>query len=98
MNFFLIKSKSVLLSSLLVAGISFTIPVQEAQASQFDKSSAGLKTTVAGHGPARFDWLASQKITDRVRVVKTSSTPSLGNGTWICSAAGFGKQSRCYRR
>lgn len=98
MNILLRKSKSVLLSSSLVAGISLIISVQEAQASQFDKSSAGLKTTIAGHGPARFDWLASQKITDRVRVVKASSTPSLGNGTWICSAAGFGKQSRCNRR
>jgi len=97
-NILLGKSKSVLLSSLLMAGISLTIPIKEAQASQFDKSSAGQKTTVAGHGPARFDWLASQKITDGVPVVKTSSTPSLGNGTWICSAAGFGKQSRCYRR
>jgi len=97
-NILLRKSKSVLLSSLLVAGISLTIPVQEAQASQFDKSGADQKTTIAGQGPARFDWLASQKITDRVRVVKASSTPSLGNGTWICSAAGFGKQSRCYRR
>ena len=95
MSILLRKSKSVLLSSLLVAGVSLTIP---AQASQSDQSGAGKKTTIAGHGPARFDWLASQKITDRARVVKASSTPSHGNGTWICSAAGFGKQARCHRR
>jgi len=97
-NIILRKSKSVLLSSFLMAGIGLTIPVQEAQASQIDKSRAGLKVTVAGQGSARFDWLARQKITDRARVIKASSTPSLGNGTWICSAAGFGKQSKCYRR
>lgn len=98
MSILLKKSKSVLLASFLVAGISVTIPVQEAQAAQLEKSSAGLKTTIAGHGPARFDWLASRKITDRVRVVKIANRPSRGRGTWICSAAGFGKQSRCHRR
>lgn len=92
------KSKFVLLSSFLVAGISLAIPVQEAEASQLDKSRSSLKTTIAGHGSARFDWLASRGNTDRVRAVKIANKPSIGNGSWICSAAGFGKQSRCYRR
>lgn len=98
MNILLKTTKSVLLSSFLVAGISLTIPVQKAQASELETSGAGLKTTVAGHGSARFDWFASARNTKRVRVVKISNRPSLGHGTWICSAAGFGKQARCFQR
>jgi hypothetical protein len=97
-NILLRKSKSVILSSLLVAGIGLAIPVQEARASQIDKNGVSQKITIAGHGSARFDWLANQKVAEPVRVIKASSTPSLGNGTWICSAAGFGKQSKCHRR
>jgi hypothetical protein len=97
-NILLRKSKSVILSSLLVAGIGLAIPVQEARASQIDKNGVSQKITIAGHGSARFDWLANQKVAEPVRVIKASSTRSLGNGTWICSAAGFGKQSKCHRR
>ena len=53
------------------------------------------KTTVAGQGSARFNWLATPSNAAPQRVAQTRF---YGNGSWICSPAGFGKKSQCYRR
>lgn len=57
----------------------------------------------AGRGKAQFDWLAPSRRAGKVRPVSNRGVaarrmPSLGSGSWICSPAGFGSQSRCHRR
>ena len=47
--------------------------------------------------PVKFDWLAKRGPRERVTLVSAERTQSqIGNGSWICSPAGFGKKSRCY--
>ncbi|CUH67532.1 hypothetical protein TG4357_03063 [Thalassovita gelatinovora] len=52
----------------------------------------------AGAGKTHFDWLAKSGANDANASRKTVRQASLGRGSWICSAAGFGKKSRCYHR
>ncbi|SFJ22156.1 hypothetical protein [Celeribacter neptunius] len=54
--------------------------------------------TVAGKGAMRFDWSqkGNQAVSPDVQVA--DSRRPLGNGSWVCSPAGFGKKSRCYAR
>ncbi|KEO58610.1 hypothetical protein DT23_16265 [Thioclava indica] len=54
--------------------------------------------TVAGKGAARFDWLASARRTKTQAPTQTAQARSLGNGSYVCSPAGFGSRSRCYKR
>ena len=94
--------KSSLLLSLFIIGSVIILSSTEIQASQIDTSQKeiqpGQKKTIAGSGKSRFDWFGNVSKTNSAKIIKTSNTPSLGNGSWICSAAGFGKQSRCYKR
>lgn len=57
--------------------------------------ASAVANSVAGTGATRFDWLAKRKTGTKVRAVRRAS---LGNGSWVCSPAGFGSKSRCYRR
>ncbi|SHI69970.1 hypothetical protein SAMN05444000_102266 [Shimia gijangensis] len=82
------------LSSFFVVGASLVLPVSGAHAS----SSGFTKPTSAGHGAASFDWLSRSGNAKKDSLTIASSKNSLGNGEWICSAAGFGKQAKCYRR
>ena len=49
----------------------------------------------AGQGAARFDWL---KVKGPAKTQRIASSIPHGNGSWICSPAGFGRKSRCHRR
>lgn len=56
------------------------------------------KTTVAGSGSTRFDWLAGGQAVADASGTTISRVAAQGSGSWVCSPAGFGKRSRCYRR
>ena len=46
-----------------------------------------------------FDWLANGSVASSARKSKTAQVRNrviTGEGSWICSPAGFGKRSRCY--
>ena len=46
-----------------------------------------------------FDWLANGAVASSGRKFKTAQVRNrviTGEGSWICSPAGFGKRSRCY--
>ena len=70
----------------------FVAPAAQARA-RIQKASA------AGKGQAYFDWLAPKRANSQLQIKTASATrKSLGRGSWICSPAGFGKKSSCYRR
>ena len=46
-----------------------------------------------------FDWLANGKVADQAgksTAAQKRNRVITGQGSWICSPAGFGKRSRCY--
>lgn len=69
-------------------------------------STAQAEATVETAQPARlvvsFDWLAGQNRHRRPAASSDSASVnpvlSLGSGTYICSPAGAGHQSRCFAR
>ncbi|WP_460273455.1 hypothetical protein [Celeribacter sp. ULVN23_4] len=86
----------VLVPAAFALGVATAVQPAPAAASQTE--SASQKTTVAGSGSARFDWLAGgQEVADASGTVLTR-VAAQGSGSWVCSPAGFGKHSRCYRR
>ena len=54
--------------------------------------------TAAGKGAARFDWLATARSKTVHPPTRSAQARSLGNGSYVCSPAGFGSRSRCYKR
>lgn len=48
-------------------------------------------------GPAAAGKLNLLRGTETCRPVKLSGPSAIGNGSYICSPAGFGKRSRCYK-
>lgn len=92
------KLRNIVLSSVIVSSGFAAFPAQEAHASKARKSVAATKITAAGHGSARFDWLANGQSAGTRSNLKLVSSAPLGKGSWICSPAGFGQQARCYRR
>ncbi|KEP70136.1 hypothetical protein DL1_20175 [Thioclava dalianensis] len=79
-----------------------TTPSFAQQSGIFTLSSARLAArtasakSVAGKGRARFDWLASaHRNTAKPRITQAHA---LGNGSYVCSPAGFGARSQCYKR
>ncbi|MEW9920411.1 hypothetical protein AB2B41_12415 [Marimonas sp. MJW-29] len=87
-----------LLFVLMVSGpFSLASPAKAEAPITPQKPSASAAVSVAGVGKARFDWLAKtgNRMADRNRVVQKAS---LGNGSWICSPAGFNRKSHCFRR
>jgi hypothetical protein len=61
------------------------------------KPALNVVKSAAGQGATSFDWLQVRDSSeDAPRPVLRRA--SLGNGSWICSPAGFGKKSRCFRR
>lgn len=92
------RSRSVIFRSVVVSSLSVAVYPVDGSAEQTAASFETVQTTVAGQGSARFDWMANKKRSKRpVERIVLTGTP-LGNGSWICSPAGFGKQARCYRR
>ncbi|MDU8925960.1 hypothetical protein RXV86_01045 [Alisedimentitalea sp. MJ-SS2] len=83
---------------LLTAGVMSMAPVARADVSVTPrKHSLSAVKSVAGSGATRHDWLQVRSSAGNAPepVVRKAS---LGRGSWICSPAGFGKKSRCFRR
>ena len=84
------------------AGLTAAITLAMAGATHADTGSAGTtptvnKTTVAGKGPARFDWFAKRN-TGAPQPTTTTRRYAHGSGSWVCSPAGFGRKSTCRAR
>jgi hypothetical protein len=87
---------------LKAAGLTAAITLAMAGISQADTGSASTtptayKTTVAGKGPARFDWFANRN-TSAPQTTTTTRRYAHGSGSWVCSPAGFGRKSTCRAR
>jgi hypothetical protein len=54
--------------------------------------------SVAGKGEARFDWLAKRAVKPSEDAPLRTAAAPVGKGSWVCSPAGFGTKSRCYKR
>lgn len=60
-------------------------------------------STAAGIAPSGFNWLSNGKTATQQqalaenRALQFAVRGALGYGTWICSPAGFGRKSYCYR-
>jgi len=63
--------------------------------SHFANPAKVMARSEAGQGAARFDWL---KVKAPAKTRRIASGIRHGNGSWICSPSGFGKESRCHRR
>ncbi|WP_434286930.1 hypothetical protein [Celeribacter sp. SCSIO 80788] len=87
-----VLSRAVLTAAFAVAVMAAGNPVLASQT-----ETGAQKTTVGGSGNTRFDWLAAGKEVADADMTTTSPMPQ-GSGSWICSPAGFGNHSRCYRR
>lgn len=82
----------------IVALVASGIAATPSQASQTGAARNSAKVTVAGIGSARFDWLAGGQRQKKTLQGKQLTRAPVGNGQWICSPAGFGKQASCFRR
>lgn len=61
--------------------------------------AAATAIRVRGQAPVRFDWLANRPDQARRALRPASGSARVpGNGSYICSAAGFGEMSRCVER
>lgn len=54
--------------------------------------------SAAGKGEARFDWLAKRAAKPAGSAPLRTAAVPVGKGSWVCSPAGFGTKSRCYKR
>lgn len=89
------------LAALLAASAMTVAQVQIAHAEQ--PGAASLRVAAKGSNRdagAQFDWLAKRNpsASANERVIRASVGGRHGNGSWICSPAGFGKRSSCHRR
>jgi hypothetical protein len=83
--------------AMTIALIAPPVMAQQSAMVTLDPTRIAVKT-VAGKGSARFDWLASTRRQDATRPTVSAKAKSLGNGSYVCSPAGFGSRSRCYKR
>lgn len=65
---------------------------QAAQAHSEKTRDVTISTKSADRAPARINLLAGPRPAKR----KTVRASQVGNGSYICSPAGFGRKSRCY--
>ena len=79
----------------LVGSLSLASAPAHAEVLPNTERAVANAKSVAGHGAARFDWLERRNEAEPVRL---SSSAPLGKGSWICSPAGFGSKSQCYKR
>lgn len=84
-NFKAVKATAVI--ALMCAAMVSATPV----------AADSTRTTVAGEGSARFDWMANKKVVVASAPAALTQAPR-GSGSWICSPAGFGRKSSCYAR
>ncbi len=77
-----------------IIGLSATAATAE---TSLDAGNAApvVKTSAAGQGSAHYDWLRPVSGTAPTKVAAVSP---VGSGKWICSPAGFGSKSKCFRR
>lgn len=69
------------------------IPIGEANANTGTKNGSTVETTASTRAPtSRLNLLSEPR--DGQPAVRVRS---MGAGSWICSPAGFGQRSRCYR-
>lgn len=82
-------------AALLLAFASFASALNETAA------TAAISALSRGQIIA-FDWRAGKSGTRKASVVPVSASLSsglsLGGGSYVCSPAGFGRQSRCFAR
>lgn len=97
--------KAVLISAMMLGGSGSQMLAQSVG------TAPGARAAAIVHipGAAAFDWLAKKRIS-RTGLVQSAVLVSaegqsvvqrkryFGNGSWICSPAGFGKKSRCFAR
>ena len=69
------------------------VSVGEAPADTGTQSSGNVETTASTRAPSAGINLLSEPRTGQPAV----RVRSMGSGSWICSPAGFGQRSRCYR-
>jgi hypothetical protein len=80
-----------LLVATLIAGLM--------PAASFADNSAQAANSVT---PSGFDWLANGSDLDRENALEIArerqilAATQMGDGSWICSPAGFGRKSQCY--
>ena len=83
----------------LAAGVITLSSVAQAEMTMIpNQPGVELAKSSAGTGRTHFDWLAKRGANDANTSHRLVRKASLGRGSWICSAAGFGKKSSCYRR
>ena len=61
------------------------------------KPASAAAKSAAGSGEVRFDWLA-RRDTGKPAPERVARKVALGNGSWVCSPAGFNRKSRCFKR
>ncbi|MGP3723861.1 hypothetical protein [Cereibacter sphaeroides] len=89
----------------LFAGLGVTLLLsvpQIAEASNETARASASRGTVHTQSAGTFNWLTPPVVTrasvrtDGVRTEGVRTRRQIGNGSWICSPAGFGRGSRCY--
>ena len=89
-----IKAKSAL-AALVSSGL-----MALATCAQADDTFSTKNTAVA---PSGFNWMANgtqlshEEAQEKVRATRVAMIREMGNGSWICSPAGYGRRSQCYR-
>lgn len=83
---------AVLLGTTMMGHASSEVRGQSAKARMIQISS-----------PGSFDWFGNAQNADKARAARSSLTSvhsgrKLGQGSWICSPAGFGRKSSCIAR
>ncbi len=86
-----------LLFTFATAGTLSLAPAAKAEMPVSPRKPAAAAKSAAGTGATRFDWLARRNTGGETpgRIVQKAA---LGNGSWICSPAGFNRKSRCFKR
>ncbi|QCP85225.1 hypothetical protein EYE35_05915 [Cereibacter sphaeroides] len=84
----------------LFAGLGVTLLLsvpQVTEASNDTARASASRGTVHTQSAGTFNWLAPPAVTRAsVRSEGVRTRRQIGNGSWICSPAGFGRGSRCY--
>lgn len=94
----MIKSpKRAVVLALIASGQLAFASVASAESVTPRTPSATTAKSVSGSGSTRFDWLAKRN-SAKTKAPRISRRALLGNGSWICSPAGFNRKSRCFKR
>ncbi|RHZ95281.1 hypothetical protein [Cereibacter sphaeroides] len=89
----------------LFAGLGVTLLLsvpQITEASNDTARASASRGTVHTQSAGTFNWLTPPAVTrasvrtDGARTEGVRTRRQIGNGSWICSPAGFGRGSRCY--